>query len=535
MPNRLQKAIKTLRGPSPAQAKVKTEARGTVSGFTLGMSPLWGQPYPEVASGDAAGMITREHMREVVLRTPTAAASVNAILDFAGGVKIGLRNIDPAQPVSKHQAKMVKRILKQPNDNQTGRQFMLTLLRDLVIFGYAAVEIVRTENLEQPVQLWVMDSARLRIDFDEHGYVKGYDMLDARGMPIVDVKKSGNMSDIYQFPQGNTMGATSGPAYSGSSTLTGLHGWEPEDVIFFTLNPISESVYPYSRIVQLYSAAILEDTMMAFISERFTDSNIPYGVMDLGEVTERELILAIDNWNAQAISGNRILMTGSKGSGTKWIPFGYHLKDLEATGLLQEIRGKIMSILGVTMNELGDSQDINKSNGFNLSFTFKKRAIEPPLDEITETLTARLVWDTLGYRDIELYYEEIDSRDDYLMSQIDSNYEKFGVLKINEVRNRKGLVSVPGGDEALIFTGNSWVPVDMVRTMAEQMVKIEENTESLSAPGTEGMHVREALQKPNVQPPAENGSGLGRSLFGSTSRQRGAPSETARQIIGSKQ
>ena len=162
------------------------------------------------------------------------------------------------------------------------------------------------------------------------GRIEHVDLAVGRG-DVVGVLEGPKAISVVR----NTMGATSGPAYAGSSTVDGPHGWEPDDVIFFTLNPISESVYPYSRIVQLYSAAILEDTMMAFISERFTDSNIPYGVMDLGEVTERELLLAIDNWNAQATSGNRILMTGSKGSGTKWLPFGYHLKDLEATGLLQ--------------------------------------------------------------------------------------------------------------------------------------------------------------------------------------------------------
>src|SRR5258708_1584783 len=116
---------------------------------------------------------------------------------------------------------------------------------------------------------------------------------------------------------------------------------------------------------------------------RFTDSNIPFGVFDLGDVTEHELRLAIDNWNAQGRAGNRIMMTGSKGAGSKWIPFGYHLKDLEATELLKEFRMKQMGILGVTMNELGESQDINRSNGYNLSFTFKKRGVEPVLDEIT--------------------------------------------------------------------------------------------------------------------------------------------------------
>src|SRR5258708_25580751 len=63
-----------------------------------------------------------------------------------------------------------------------------------------------------PVDMWVMDSARLRIDFDEHGYTRGYDMLSARGTPILE--RGGGRGSMYEFPQGSTMGATGPPSIS---------------------------------------------------------------------------------------------------------------------------------------------------------------------------------------------------------------------------------------------------------------------------------------------------------------------------------
>jgi hypothetical protein len=536
MANLLQKAIRTLvRIPS----RSSNPARGTVSGFVPGISPLWGQPYPEQASGEAAGLISRQRMREIVLRTPTAAASVNAILDFSSGVKIGLRNVDAAKPVAKNQALKVSRIMSQPNANQTKRQFMLTLMRDIATFGYGAIEIVKTGDPDRPVDMWVMDAARLRIDFDEHGFIKGYDMLDAAGKPILS-KPAKNSP--YDFPSGMNMGVTnmrsvpqgqSADVAANPQAGTDLHGWEPGEVMLFSLHPISESVYPQSRIVQLFTTAVLEDLMMQFIADRFTDSNIPFGVFDLGDVTEIELKTAIDNWNTQGQQGNRILMTGSKGTGSKWIPFGYHLKDLEAVALLSELRGKIMGILGVTANELGESQDVNKSNGYNLSFTFKKRAVEPLLDEITDTLTRRLLWDTLGFTDVEFYYEEIDSRDDFLMSQIDDKYMKLGIFKPNEIRNRKGLTSEPGGDESLVFTGASYIPLDMLRTMAETMVQIEQqSTGGVSETGPEGADMARFRTQGSQPPGTQRSSDVGRS--GSNGHQRGASSELARQLTGSK-
>ena len=126
-----------------------------------------------------------------------------------------------------------------------------------------------------------------------------------------------------------------------------------------------------------------------------------------------------------------------------------------------------MGIMGVTANELGESQDINKSNGYNLSFTFKKRAVEPLLNEFCATTTKRFIYEAQGYRDIEMYYDEIDSRDELLQAQIDDSYLKSGVVTINQVRNRKGLPSIAGGDIAMIETSTGAIPVDMVDQFAQ--------------------------------------------------------------------
>jgi hypothetical protein len=159
-------------------------------------------------------------------------------------------------------------------------------------------------------------------------------------------------------------------------------------------------------------------------------------------------------------------MTGSKG-GAQWIPFGNTLSELEAPLLLSAVRNYILGILGVTVNELGESDSVNKSNGFNLSYTFKKRAIEPLLDVYVGRTTFHLLRKSLGYKDLELYYEDIDSRDELLQAQIDDVYLKSGSISINFVRNRKGMPSIPGGDEPTINLGASQIPVSMIREFAE--------------------------------------------------------------------
>lgn len=420
-----------------ADEALQKASRNTLTSYVPNAPAQYGQPLP--LQGDAYGLITPERMREIVLKTPTASSCVNAILDFAVGVKIDVRHIDPAKKAPQSAVKLIRQFLMKPNSQQTGRRFRYMLMRDIVTFGYAGVEIERNRT-GGVANLWVLDNARIRVDHDEHGKILGFDMINAHGQP------------------------TTGP--------DGVHGWEPNEVIWFVRDEQSSTIYGVSRIQQLFALGTIEALILNFIANRFTEGNVPYGVIDLGELSNEELDFAVDTWNEQLSKGgeHRIVFTNSRG-GAKWFPFAYGLKELEAKELLASIRAAIMGIMGVTMNELGESQDINKSNGYNLSFVFKKRAIEPVLSEVCDTLTVGLCHNELNQEDVELYYDEIDSRDELLASQIDDVCLKVGIQSVNAVRNRRGLPSIPGGDEPCVFTGRDWIPVGMINQFASAQLQ----------------------------------------------------------------
>lgn len=465
---------RTLASVDEAIAKA---SRGSITQYVPNSPPQYGQPIP--TTGDANGLITPERMREIVQKTPTAASCMNAILDFAVGVKVDVRNVDTAKKISPETARLIRRYLRRPNQQQTQRRFMYSLMRDLLTFGYAGVEIERN-RAGGVANLNVLDNGRIRVDYDEHATVLGYTMLNAHGQPIM------------------------GP--------DGVHGWEPSEVIWFVRDEQSDSLYGVSRIKMLFALGVLEALILNFIGNRFTEGNIPFGVLDLGELSNEELDFAVDTWNEQLQVGgeHRIVFTNSRG-GTKWYPFAYGLKELEAKELLMSIRMMIMGIMGVTMNELGESQDVNKSNGYNLSFVFKRRAIEPLLSEVCDTLTERLIHDELTIEDAELYYDEIDSRDELLAAQIDDVSLKIGIVSINQVKNRKGMPSVPGGDEPCVFTGREWVPVSMVGAFAEaqlqslQLVNAQliQSMMMLAAGGGEGQDGEQgaSISPPRILPP----------------------------------
>jgi phage portal protein BeeE len=461
---------------SKAVSVAVSASRGVISEWVP--SPAsYGQP--RRLSNDSYGQISPQRMREIVLKTPTAGGAMNAILDYASGVEVGVRNTDPAEKPPARAAKLVTSLLTEPNAQDDSREFRRKLLRDLLVLGFAAVEIEPGASGAPAANLYVLDSGNLRVDFDQHGSILGFTQFDVNGKPILG--------------------------------KDGVHTFLPDEVIYYQLDPKSESRYPMSRIEQLFACAVIEQLMLSYIGARFTDGNIPFGVMDLGDITEDEVKAAVALWNEQVEEfehpEHRIVFTGSRG-GANYIQFTYNLSELEAPNLLSAIRMYILSILGVTVNEMGEADNVNKANGFNLSFTFKKRAIEPLLDVFVTKTTRHLIKRVLGIDNLELYYEDIDSRDELLEAQIEDMYLKAGIYSINYVRNKKGLPSIDGGDEPMIHLGSAVLPISMLHDFAQvqlealQMINLQTHVAIMQA--------MQAMSTPQVGPDGKPVPGTGK-------------------------
>jgi hypothetical protein len=237
METRMQKAHKALSG------LIRKASRGTLSNYILNAPPEYGQPY--ITPGDAYGLISPERMREIVAKTPTVASCLNAISDYCSNVNILVKNKNSAIPADPGRVAVVENLLMIPNDDDTGRQLLEQLVYDLAVLGFAALEI-EPNVYGKPAKLHVLDAARLKVDFDEHGKILGYDMLDAHGMPI--------------------------------HGRDGVHTWQPDEIIYFRRGAVSNSRYPLSRIHQLFSCAVLESMILAFVGGKFTEGNVPFGV-----------------------------------------------------------------------------------------------------------------------------------------------------------------------------------------------------------------------------------------------------------------
>src|SRR5579864_4453422 len=93
----LRKALNGFVATVSANTKAG-QSRGSLTSYVIGAPHQYGQPY-EVASSiaDVQGLVTPDRMREIVMKTPTPSACMNAFLDYAVGVPIGIRCVDPSK------------------------------------------------------------------------------------------------------------------------------------------------------------------------------------------------------------------------------------------------------------------------------------------------------------------------------------------------------------------------------------------------------------------------------------------------------
>src|SRR5260221_1503237 len=125
----LTRALRSGSGIRVDREQVRKASRGSITSYVLNAPPEYGQPRP--LQGDVMGLISPERMREVVQKTPTPAAGMNAILDFTVGVPLKLRSIDPAKPINPARAAYLRQFMLSPNPGDTRLEFREPILHAL--------------------------------------------------------------------------------------------------------------------------------------------------------------------------------------------------------------------------------------------------------------------------------------------------------------------------------------------------------------------------------------------------------------------
>ncbi|MGA1046554.1 MAG: phage portal protein [Minisyncoccia bacterium] len=112
----------------------------------------------------------------------------------------------------------------------------------------------------------------------------------------------------------------------------------------------------------------------------------------------------------------------------------------------QSNRDEILMAHRVPISKIGSPQGISLANARDADKTFKEQVCRP-IQDILEKKLNKIIFEMTDA--LEIKFNELALTDEDTQSKIDERYLRMQVITPNEVRIRKGMVPIDGGDEVI--------------------------------------------------------------------------------------
>jgi HK97 family phage portal protein len=398
-------------GPTPAQ----TARRGYEYGI-----PRGGTTENNQGGGDLGGD-RRELLQQLyqVYATCTwSSACVDAIARTvtAGGLYIDWASDDqegskkaPARPP---QVVRLQQLIDYCNPYEDMQQLLRGMVVDLEVAGDAYLEVVWF--LGEPIALYSLDAASMRIISDPHGQVTQYVQITEDGQ-----KAYFTPDEIIHV--------------SMDTPRSGLNG----------MSPTEKALLPITT--WLYASGLLKETMRK--------GDPPTLHIDF---PEGESDSSIKRWLQQF----RVRVLGPKNKGEPIVTKGgAHVVELQPSKIpdlhttKDQARDEILSDYGVPPAQVGviETGNLGGGTGDSQRKTFMTNTCAPVASLILEKLNFHLTKRGFGIIGWTMKLREVDMRDSLTIEQIRDLRIRNGLWLLNRGRADIGEPPVDGGDEAVLI------------------------------------------------------------------------------------
>ncbi|MBV6697448.1 phage portal protein [Kitasatospora aureofaciens] len=421
--------------PAPAAPAPKEVAR---RGYEYGI-PRGGTTENNQGGGDL-GNDRRELLQQLyqVYNTCTwASACVDAIARTvtAGGLYIDWASDDlegskkaPSRPAN---VQRLQQLIDYCNPYEDMRQLLRGAVTDLEVAADAYIEVVWF--LGEPIALYSLDAASMRIISDPHGQVTQF----------VQVTEDGQKA---YFEPHEIIHITM------DTPRSGLHGTSPTEK---ALLPIT---------TWLYASGLLKETMRK--------GDPPLLHIDMPESMSEN---AIKRWLQQF----RVRILGPKNKGEPIVTSGgahvtelqpSRVPDLHATK--DQARDEILSEYGVPPAQVGviESGNLGGGTGDSQRKMFMTNTCGPVAGLILEKLNFHLTKQGFGIEGWTLKLREVDMRDSLQVEQIRDLRIRNGLWLLNRGRADIGEPPVEGGDDAVLIDRQNLVLWKDIAVMSKAII-----------------------------------------------------------------
>lgn len=315
--------------------------------------------------------------------------------------------------------KEIEDFLKMPDGENTWHVWLRQLMEELFVTDAATIYPWLT-NGGNPYRFELMDGAMIK--------------------RVIDVR--GRTPDLPQ------------PAYQ--QILKGMPtvDYNRDELVYFPRNRRVHKVYGYSPVEQIICTVNIAIRRSLYQLQYYTEGSTPDLLFQVPAEWNMTQIKEFNDWWQDSLAGN----TGARRK-AQFVPHGVAPLNTKDAILKDEYDEWLARIIcyAFSVSPQAFVKQMNRATGE----TAHQMAIEEGLVPIMiwiKSLLDTLIWKYFGYKDLHFVWSDEESISPMDQAKIDDINLKNGSAVMNEVRAKRGLDALEGGDDPLVLTATGYVP-----------------------------------------------------------------------------
>jgi HK97 family phage portal protein len=187
-------------------------------------------------------------------------------------------------------------------------------------------------------------------------------------------------------------GSPSEPRYWWAPTPTYHVPFLNRDMVYIMSNPRTYSVVGLSPLETLKLTVDAELNASTYNTRQVTNA-APDGILNLGESARPDQVESFSDYWKSEVAGRGALAFLGGTKGAAWMPLRATNRDMQFLEWQEWLVRKISVVFGVSMQDLNQTANINRSEGEVQQTKTESRALRPLLSLLQDYLTREIVWD----------------------------------------------------------------------------------------------------------------------------------------------
>ena len=377
-------------------------------------------------------------------QTPFVFSVIKTLLDEVCSLKWDIVAEDDIDEESiKGKIKSIKDFFYNPNDNDDSfRDLLREVLKDILELDAGVIEKVYN-RAGQLTQLYSVDGSTILKNPDEHGYMGDR----AEYIPPVDTSglSQQHINNYYMFTLNKEA------AYFQYNWTGGI--WPvpfgKKELVYIKSNTRSDSIYGTSPIMVLYNIILTLMYATQVNLDMYVNNDLPNGVLSILNANKQQIDATRDYFTQKIINkdefGNnrkKFFSVPITSTEAKYINFNLNAKDMQMLEQQNWYQKLVYSVFGVTSEEMGDSDNSNRSTSNESSRIFKRKALKPIINLIEYNLTTKIIWDLDPTKQTKFKFDDYDVEAEFRKSEL--NEKLLNTWTINEIREKDNMKAIEG-------------------------------------------------------------------------------------------